>query len=76
MCTQTDRRVGRNFTWIQRLAKVRKIRLAKRKLAATLPPQKSSTSHAPFYLYKKTRGMLEAKGTEATWTRNKTKAVT
>lgn len=71
MCTQADGRAGRDFTWIHGLAKARRIRLAKRKLAATLPSWKTSKSH---YLPKKTRGRIEGKRTEATWTRNKTKA--
>lgn len=72
VCTQTDRRAGRDFTWSQGLAKAREIRLARRRLVATLVPQKSSMSHAPFYLSKKTRERVEGKGTEATWTTNKT----
>lgn len=73
-CTQADGRAGRDFAWNQDLAKAREIRLAKRRLEATLLPRKSSTSHAPFYLPKKTRGRIEGKGTEATQKRNKTKA--
>lgn len=73
--THTDRRAGRDLAWSQGLAKAREIRLAKRRLAATLLPRKSSNHMLPIIILKKTQ-KPEDRGERdrGNSTRNKTKA--